>query len=278
LVGADALAILISFTTILLARQMIFGSGVPPLHWANYIALAAWFLFRWASGRYSFGQYAPEELRRSFTASFVAGLIHLTVLIAQGELQAYRLFNLLIWPLVLPFSYSLREIWRSRRIKAGRYGAPVVVVGEGPSVRRAIRELHAQATLGYVPIALFSTERAGKDEAAQMLGVPMIGRAEDAATYRFPVKVHHALLAIGSGWADERNHQLAAKLGRRFRHLQIFTNLAGTGHWLSEARPLGPYVTLHTRNARLTASQRLLKRSMDVATAYQPCWSALLSF
>jgi Undecaprenyl-phosphate galactose phosphotransferase WbaP len=265
LIGADATAFLISFSIVVLLRDFVFGGEAPPLHWANYLAVTAWFLLRWMSGRYSFGQYAPEELQKSFLASFVAGLIHLAVLIANAELEAYRLFNLLIWPLVLPFTYSLREIWRNRCIKAGRYGVPIAVVGNGQAARRAVRELRAQTALGYVPIALFSTERARAHEFRQMLGVPMIGRSEEAATYRFPFKARHALLAVGSGWEDERDNRLAAQLGRRFTHLQIFTDLAGTGHWLSEARALGPYITIHTRNVRLTTHQRLLKRSMDVA-------------
>lgn len=265
LVGADILSLVISFSIVVFLRSWVFGSGLPPLHWANYLAIAFWLLCRWTTGRYDFGQYAPEELRYSFAATFLAFSIHLTVLIAQGEVEAYRLFNLLTWPLILPFSYSLREIWRDRRIRAGRYGAPVVVIGNGLAGRQAIRELHAQAALGYVPIGLFSTERAVGEDFRQLLGVPMIGRAEEAAHYRFPYAIDHALLAVGNGWEDNRHHQLAARLSRRFEHLQIFTNFAGPGHWLAEARPLGPYVTFHTSNVRLTRRQRLLKRSMDVA-------------
>lgn len=265
LAGADAIAFLLSFGIVVLLRGWIFGVSAPPLHWANYLAVTSWFLLRWMWGRYSFGQYAPEELRNSFQASFIAGLIHLAVLIANEELEAYRLFNLLIWPLVLPFTYSLREIWRNRCIRAGRYGVPIAVIGNGKAARRAIRELQAQAGLGYVPVALFSTELARRDEFRQLLGVPMVGRSEESASYHFPFKVRHALLAIGTGWDDERNHRLTARLSRRFKHLQIFTNYAGTGHWMSQARALGPYIALHTRNVRLTTHQRLLKRSMDVA-------------
>jgi Undecaprenyl-phosphate galactose phosphotransferase WbaP len=265
LVAADAAALAFSFSAVVILRSLLFSGNLPPLHFGLYLAVAAWFLFRWTSGRYSFGQLAPEELRFSFTASFIAGLIHLGVLVADGELAAYRLISLLIWPAVLPFTYSLREIVRSRLIAKGRYGVPVVVVGNGLAARRALRELQAQPALGFRPVAMFSTERAKPQELRQMVGVPMIGRSEEAATYDFPHQVRHALLAVGEGWQDARNHQLAAQLGRRFKHLQIFTNLTGTGHWVTQARPLGPYVTIHTRNVRLTAHQRLLKRAMDVA-------------
>jgi Undecaprenyl-phosphate galactose phosphotransferase WbaP len=264
-VVADLLAWSMSFLLIGSLRLMIFGGELPPLHFGIYFSLVAWFLFRWGSGRYSFGQVAPEELRLSFSASFAAGLIHFGILVADGELAGYRLFGLLIWPTVLPFTYSLREIVRTLLIKRGRYGVPLVVVGNGMAARRAIRELQAQPALGYVPIALFSTERALPTEFRQIHGVPMIGRSEEAATYEFPFVVRHAMLAIGEGWQDPRNHDLATRLGRRFKHLQIFTNLAGSGHWMTQAGALGPFLTIHTRNVRLTGHQRLLKRAMDVA-------------
>lgn len=272
LVAADAAALLLSFGTVTLLRVLLFGSNVSPPHFANYLAVFCWLLLRFMSGRYSFGQQPPEELRESFRASFIAGLIHLGILIAAGDLEPSRLVGLLLWPFVLPFTYPFRELWRNRRIKAGRYGVPIVIVGNGFAARRAIRELQSHAGLGYVPIALFSTEKAHPDEFRAILGVPMIGRSEEAAEYPFPCLVDHAMLAVGTGWQDDRNHQLAARLARRFQHLQIFTNLAGNGHWVSDARALGPYVAIHTRNVRLTGRQRLLKRAVDIAI----CLPALL--
>jgi Undecaprenyl-phosphate galactose phosphotransferase WbaP len=265
LVLADVAALALSFSAIVVLRSLMFEGNLPPLHFGLSLAVIAWFVFRWASGRYSFGQLAPEELRYSFMASLIAGLIHLAVLIADEDLAAYRLITLFIWPAVLPFTYSFREIVRHRLIAKGRYGVPIVVVGNGVAARRALRELQAQAALGYHPVAMFSTERAQPEELRQMVGIPMIGRSGEAATYGFPYQVRHALLAVGEGWQDERNHHLAAQLGRCFKHLQVFTNLTGVGNWVTQARPLGPYMTVHTRNVRLTVHQRLLKRAMDVA-------------
>lgn len=265
LVVADVAALLFSFAIVAMLGQLLFGGGHRPLGLANFVAVVSWFLFCWTSGRYSFGQHAPEELRECFRASLIAGLIHLATLLANDMPDVSQLFSLLTWGLVFPLSYLTREIWRSGRKKAGRYGVPVAVVGNGLAARRAIRELQAQATLGYVPVALFSTDKAAPGELRQVLGVPMVGRSEEAVTYNFPFVIQHALLAVGAGWEDERNHPLTAQLSRRFQHLQIFTNVVGTGHWLSQVRAFGPYVAIHTSNARLTSHQRLLKRSLDVA-------------
>jgi Undecaprenyl-phosphate galactose phosphotransferase WbaP len=237
---------------------------LPPLHWSNALATAAWFIFHWMGGRYSFGQNPPEEIHNSAIALMVSALMHLSVLLSVGAASAPRFFMLLVWVLSLPLCYLARSLWRQARSDAGTYGVPVVVVGNGLAARRAIRELKSHPRLGFVPIALFSTERAAADEFRQIQNVPMIGRSEEAASFPFSCDVRHVVLAIGAGWGDERNHDLARELSRRYKHLQLFTNLTGTGHWMSQARPLGPYVTVHTQNVRLTPSQRFLKRALDV--------------
>lgn len=265
LVLADVLALGVSLTLVALAGRLLFGADLPPLHWELFSAIGTWFLFRWALHGYRFGYQPPEELSNAFRASFIAFLVHLSILITSEDLANYRLLTLFLWFSPVPFTYSFREFFRSRLIAAGRYGVPVAMIGNGIAARRALRELKAQPSLGYFPVALFSSEKTRAGEMREVLGVPIVGRSEEAQNYRFPYPVRHAFLAVGAHWDDERTYQLAQQLGRRFPDLQIFTNLVGAGHWLSEARPLGPYLSIHTRNTRLNWHQRLLKRSLDIA-------------
>lgn len=262
---ADAFSLTLAFTIVVILRRIIFDNP-PPLHWGLWTALGAWFVFRVLNGLYSpCGLYPPDALRRSFRSSFAAFLFHAAVLLSANEWTPVRIVGLLIWPLVIPFTFTARSIIRSRLIALGRYGVPIVVIGNGIAGRRAIRELQSRPELGYFPVAVFSTERTAEGEQKGILGVPLVGRSEAAATFQFPYGVSHALLAIGTGWADERNHELARRLGRRYNRLQIFSNLTGEGHWLSRAMPLGAYLTIETQHARFAAHQRLLKRALDVA-------------
>ena len=262
---ADALALTIALTLVRLGRELAFGP-LPAIHWATWTAMLAWFVFRASSELYSpCGLYPPEELRRSFRTSAAAFVIHLAILIAVKELYAFRCAGLLLWVFVLPFTYAFRTIARSILIARGHFGVPVAIIGNGVTARRAIRELLARPELGFVPVAVFTSEKTEADERRAMLGVPIVGRSSAAEAYAFPYRINHAILAVGSGWDDERNHRLAQQLARRFNHLQLFSNLTGEGHWLARARPLGPYLTIETRHARFSWAQRLLKRTVDIA-------------
>ncbi|MBA3669284.1 MAG: exopolysaccharide biosynthesis polyprenyl glycosylphosphotransferase [Sphingomonas sp.] len=268
LVLADAIALTIAFCIVVLLRRIVFGS-LPPLHWGLWLSLAAWFVFRALNGLDSpCGLYPPDALRRSFQSCGAAFLLHAAFLISANEWHMFRFFGLLIWPVVIPLTFTARSLVRSKLISMGRYGVPIVVVGNGIAGRRAIRELQARPELGYVPVALFSTEKTQKSEQKGIHGVPLVGRSEIAASFDAPYHVNHAILAIGGGWEDERNHTLAKQLGRRFNHLQIFSNVTGEGHWLSRARPLGAYLTIETKHARFAGHQRALKRGLDIAIAF----------
>lgn len=267
LIIADVLALAMAYALVRIFREWIFGP-LPPLHWGTWTATVAWFLFRAAGELYSpSGRYPPEGLRRSFRSSAAAFAVHIAILLSTSELQAYRILGLLVWPVVLPFTYAFRTVARSALISRGLYGVPIAVIGNGIAARRAIRELLARPGLGYVPVAVFTSEKTDPGEQAKMLGVPIVGRAEAAERFRFPYRVNHAMLAIGSSWDDERNHRLAQLLSRRYNHLQLFSNLVGDGYWLARACPIGPYLSIETRHARFSWHQRLLKRALDISIA-----------
>lgn len=265
LLTADLLALAATVLVILLLRNLIFDT-MAPLHWGLWTSIVGWTLFRWAGELYKpYGLPPPERLRRSFASSAGAALVHLAILIANDDLQGYRLFGLLMWVLVLPATYTLRGLVRGRLIKSGHYGVPIAIIGNGAAGSRAIAEMQARPELGYVPVAVFSTQKGEEDERRTLMGVPLVGRAEAALTFDFGYPVKHVMLAVGEGWHDQRNNALARKLAGRFPFLQTFSNLIGQGVWLAKVRPIGPYVSIETSHARFNSNQRILKRALDVA-------------
>jgi lipopolysaccharide/colanic/teichoic acid biosynthesis glycosyltransferase len=98
-------------------------------------------------------------------------------------------------------------------------------------------------------------------------GVPIVGRSEDATSFKFPYLVSDAMIAVGEGWQDERNHLLAKSVAARYPNLQIFSAMAGHGHCLARARPLGPYLVIETSHSRFTWSKKFLKRLLDIGVA-----------
>lgn len=265
LLAADLLALAVTVLMVLLFRNLIFDT-LAPLHWGLWTSIVAWVLFRWTGELYRpHGLPPPERLRRSFASSGGALLVHVAILIANEDLEGYRLFGLLMWVLILPATYTLRSLVRGRLIKAGRYGVPIAVIGNGIAGSRAIAEMQARPDLGYVPVAVFSTQKGEENERRTILGVPLVGRAETAMTFDFGYKVSHAMLAVGEGWHDRRNDALARQLAGRFPYLQTFSNLVGQGVWLAKVRPIGPYVSIETSHARFNKRQRLLKRALDIA-------------
>ena len=264
---ADLAALAFVFAVALLARQAVFH-WTPNIHWSVWYTMVAWIAFRWSTGIYSpCSAFPPDELRRSFKTSIAAMITHAAILLNMDQDHPVRLFLLLLWPAVLPFTYVLRTIIRSRFARRGYYGVPIVVIGNGISAKRAIREMVSRPELGYNPVAVFATEQPEPGDREEIHGVPVVGRSDDAADYPFEYPVRHAILTIGTGWSDERNHILARDLERRYNHLQIFTNLIGEGNMLAQTRPLGPYLAVETKHTRFSPEKRMMKRALDIAVS-----------
>jgi lipopolysaccharide/colanic/teichoic acid biosynthesis glycosyltransferase len=166
--------------------------------------------------------------------------------------------------LVLPGTYTLRGIARRQLIAAGFYGVPIVIIGNALAARRAITELKAQPDLGYVPVAVFSTQRTEGGERHDFVGVPLVGRAEDAIAFDYGYRVDHAMLALGAGWDDDCDQDLPGQLARRYSFIQTFTKVTGRSLWLARVRAIGTHLSVETSYVRFGWQQRLLKRSLDL--------------
>jgi Undecaprenyl-phosphate galactose phosphotransferase WbaP len=267
LITADVAAILSAATIVLAIRFWIFGAVIQP-HFTFWCSILIWFAFRYSSSLYlPLGLYPPEKLKRSFLSSLAAAVVHLALLAALTEMEPWRLFNLLLWPVVLPLTYGLRSVVRSSLTSRQEYGVPIVIIGNGPPARRAVRELISHPDLGYVPIGVFSTEYAEPSDRQFFGGVPVIGRAEQAPDYQFGFTVRNAMIVAGDGWHDERNQALVRRVAARYPCLQVFSSVTARGHLLSRARALGPYLVIETSHQRFSVRQLILKRMLDISIA-----------
>lgn len=264
---ADLLSICVVLAVMFKLRELMFAAP-PQLHWSLWYAGVVWFAIRAASGIYSpCSYYPPTELRRSFEISLVVALIHGAFLASDNQLFFYRVIMLVSWPIALPLSYAFRSYFRSKLIARRMYGVPIVVLGNGVAAHRAIRELLARPSIGYVPVAVFSNQLALQHERRAILGVPLVGRLEASDWFSFPYRVNHAILALDETTIDESAGDLINKLSRRYNNLSIFTNLTIESVWLSQVRALGPFVSIQTQHMRFSWQQRALKRAMDIALA-----------
>jgi Undecaprenyl-phosphate galactose phosphotransferase WbaP len=281
LVTADVLAWLISVVIVFIVRTIIWGP--LPLFWALYVTGTTWIVFRAASGLYlPFGISQPEELRRACQTTMAAGIVHLAMLVALGELQGWRLAGLGVWPLVIPIAYFLRSLAKLLLIRRRLYGNPYVVIGTGEGARRIVREMRANPEMGLIPVAAFGGD--GELRNGRLEDVPVLGPVEDAERYQFPYPARHAILALGHGEAGAGDLALghgeagagdvvglATRLARSYPSIQVLTNLGGLTNLWVQPRLIGPYLMLETRHARFSPQQRLVKRVFDLLIAVPAC-------
>ncbi len=262
LVAADVLAWSLSAGIIYVIRTLIWGS--IPLFWALYACGISWILLRFGVGLYpAVGVSQPEELRRSARSTAAAALIHFGMLVALGEYQPWRTIGLGVWLLVVPIAYFCRGAAKQLLIRHRLFGQPYVVIGTGEKVSRAVKEMLGNPELGLVPVAAFGGESQLRE--GHLRGVPVLGLIDDAGRYPFPYPVRHAVVALGGSEANaDRLAELTAWLAKRYLSVRIFADLTGSSNLWVQPHPLGPYVTLEIPSARLSVTQRLIKRTFDL--------------
>jgi Undecaprenyl-phosphate galactose phosphotransferase WbaP len=173
-----------------------------------------------------------------------------------------QLFMLATWLLVIPLSWALRACAKLLLMRLGRFGAPVIVVGNGEKARRALREMLGNREFGYVPVGVFGD---GAMAEPQLEGVPYVGSVARAGTMDTPYPVRHVLIALSRAEAQAPELvDLIRTLSRRYHTIQLFPDLAGLANLWVQPRALGAYLALETRHHRFRRSQQLAKRVFDL--------------
>jgi Undecaprenyl-phosphate galactose phosphotransferase WbaP len=265
LAGADIVAFSGSLLVVYLFRALVWNGS--PFFWGLWPAFVVWMALRLAVGLYPpFAMSQPEELRRSARVTAIAATVHLSMLVATSEYEAYRLVGLGIWILVVPTSYFARSAAKSALLRSGLYGAPYVVIGTGGAAERAIREMRADPELGMVPVAAFGDAR--RLRTATVEGVPVLGPMETATEQTFPWPVRHALIALGRGEVEpEWIEDFANRLSQVYPRVQVMGDATMPGNMWTRPRPLGPYLALEVRQVRFSKPQRRAKRLFDLAVS-----------
>lgn len=261
LASGDVVAFGVSAWAIQYVRGLLLG---PMPHSETLWGVAvAWLALRLYAGLYpGYGLSGPEELRRTTWTTGVAGLGHAALIFASQEAVVSRFLALGTWAVLLAVNWIVRTSTRALLIGLDLYSCPVVIAGAAATGALAIRELRANRTLGFVPVALFDDDPAKHGTYVQ--GVPVMGSVEDALRVRFPYRICHAIVAM-PGAPSRRLVEIAEAYGGRFENVGIVPDLFGVGNMWVSPRCLGTVMTLEIRNNLLRAGNRRIKRALDIA-------------
>jgi Undecaprenyl-phosphate galactose phosphotransferase WbaP len=244
-------------------RLSLFGDLL--VGWVLVVATVVWLLLRWEGGLYPpYGIAPAEEVRAEVRTTFLAAATHFALLMAvRHDVSLRQLFMLQTWVGVVPLTWALRSGVKLALVRTRRWGRPILVIGGGEKARRALREMQGNREFGYVPVGVYADGVAPGEE---LEGVPVVGSVADAARLGWAAPVKHVMIALSRAEMQAPALvDLIGTLSRRFPTVQLFPDLSGLANLWVYPRALGAYLALETRHHRFKRSQRLLKRTFDLA-------------
>jgi Undecaprenyl-phosphate galactose phosphotransferase WbaP len=260
LVAGDIFGFLLCAWLAQLIRYLLWGP--MPHSLTLWSAGACWVGMRLYEGLYpGYGIAAPEDLRRASLTTLVTGLGHAAVLFAIKGGDESRFLAVGTWALLLVVNWPLRAWVKSSLVRLRLYSCPVVIAGAGKTGALAIKEMHANPELGFVPVAAFDDDPA--KHGTLLDGVPVLGPLSSALPAKFPYPVRHAVLAI-PGADGQVVVQTARLFARRFPNLALVPNLVGLANLWVTPRPVGAFLTLEVKNTLLDSTSRRAKRALDL--------------
>ena len=254
---ADCIAFVLSLIVLYVFRFVVWGY-VPTL-WVIWPATVIWLVLRSLLLLYPpLAMPQPEELRRSVYSTIAAAAVHLSMLVALGDVGLIRLTGVLVWVLVVPLGYFLRSLCKGYLIARGRYGAPYVVVGDAGAIMHTIREMLSDPELGMVPVAAY-----GPHNLNNFHGVPLHGSLQDAVGSALPL-ARRAILALTRTDDDqEQRERMIDELAAVYPHLWVIGETVPGNMW-TKPRPIGAILALEVHQARFSQQQRRAKRAFDL--------------
>jgi len=225
-----------------------------PLFWATFAVI----------GLYpAIGITPVEELRRLVNATALVYML-LTVGIfaskaGQEHSRGVFLLSGLLTVVLLPLGRALVCFAGS---KLRRWGAPVVVLGGGQIAEALIRELKDKRSIGLIPVACFDDAPRGHECA----GVTVCGPLSQAVAFGQANGIRHAIVTM-PGIGRQRTLDLIEDCSVAFPHVIVIPDLLGMSSLWIVPRDLGGILGLELKHNLLLASNRVLKRVMDVCAA-----------
>lgn len=238
----------------------------PLTHLPTLFGVAmAWLGMRFASGLYpGFGIAPPEALRLSVVTTFLAAVAHSAAMVSFRFPVESRAVTVGSWILLIPLAIIFRGIVKTILVRRGLFGTPVVVLGGGDTGSFTIRELHKDAGLGLVPVAVFDDDPV--KHGSTIDGVPVLGCIESAVSWEAPYDVDHAILST-SGMGSRRLVQLSEHISRRYSTVSMVADTLGLGSLWVTPQTFGRCLTLRVKAPRFSARHLHVKRVTDLAVA-----------
>ena len=270
-------AYLTSFTALVLSDVLAVSTAVwisaqfsrnpePLSHLPALLGVAmAWLAMRFFVGLYpGFGIAPPEALRLSVITTLIAAVAHSATTVSFRVPVESRAVTVGSWMLLIPLAIVFRGVVKTFLVRMGVFGTPVVVLGGGNTGAFAISELHKDAGLGLVPVAVFDDDPI--KHGSTIDGVPILGCIESAVVWNAPYEVDHAILAI-TGIGSRRLVELSEHISRRYKTVSMVADMLGLGSLWVTPQTFGRCLTLRVKSRRFSKRYLHVKRVTDLAIA-----------
>jgi len=205
-----------------------------------------------------------EELRRTSvgtTWAFMTVVVGMYVLL--GGLFFSRLVVGAAWLIALVLVPSGRALVRNLCAQRPWWGSSVVILGSGRTARRVVDILQRQPELGLKPVGILTDSPGAEPD---IDGVPVLGKLERARQLGRERAISYCIVALDED-SNKRMFDIHQEYGDCFPHMMVIPELGGlTSLWIV-ARDVGGILGLEIRHNLLIASNRWLKRSLDLAVA-----------
>ena len=205
-----------------------------------------------------------EELRRTTvgtTWAFMTVVVGMYVL--QGGLFFSRLILGVAWLIAVVLVPCGRALVRNLCAQRAWWGSSVVIFGSGQTARRVVDILLHQPELGLKPVGILTDTPCGETE---IEGVPILGGLEQAWQLGRSRGIPYCIVALDEG-SNKRMFDIHQEYGDCFPHMMVIPDLAGLASLWIVARDVGGILGLEIRHNLLIASNRWVKRTLDLAVA-----------
>jgi len=243
----------------------VFNPAVGVFHPTMGLAVAGCLLGLAFFGLYpSIGLTAVEQIRRcSYGITFVYLLLTASMFFIKewwGDSRGGFFLSWLLSLLLVPLGRSVvREVFCEQHW----WGIPVIVLGAGETARSVIRNLAANRSLGYRPVACLDDD---PNTHGTCEGVPVVGRLLEASYFAQVYQSPCAIFAIPNMPRIALVHHLR-RWSLTFRTVLVIPDLFGVASLATESRDLGGIVGLEITHNLLKRRNRWLKRIMDVTVS-----------
>lgn len=255
----------------MMIRYCLFGGFDYPRYLRLWPGLLLWVLAFAIEGLYRGAGLTArifltpvEELRRitvGTTWAFMTVMVGMYVL--QGGLFFSRLILGIAWLIAMILVPCGRALLRKLCSQRSWWGSSVVIFGSGPTARRVVDILLRQPELGLKPVGIL-TDTPAVETAID--GVPVLGGFERAWQLGRTRGIPYCIVALEGG-SNKRMFDIHQEYGDCFPHMMVIPDLGGLASLWIVARDVGGILGLEIRHNLLIASNRWVKRTLDLAVA-----------